>query len=242
MIDPHGNVASVLVVGAGNPLCLATVDALVGSRLRHSFLIDNDEDRLISAATRVSDFGVGEIRTGMYSVGDHAAINRLLDDAFAVADVDAAIISPIAPTSALGGEAATQPIAAGLIDLSTAAEAVFERMNRQGHGVLVCFSHSRAGVPPSDRLGEWTALAGADVVGQDLTRRAVQSNVKVIHVRIDPRSIKPNSHVPGGLSAMAASISEAMKPAKSDRSPTTVSLPRRLLSDLPRQLTRRKLG
>lgn len=231
MIDSVGNVSSVLLVGAGNPLCFALLDQIIGPRLTQAFLIDSDEDRLIAAAQRASELGVSDIRTGLYSVNDSTTIRELIAEGFALHDVDVAILGPLGRrhTDELTGPA--EDVQAQLVDLVTAAEATYHQLDTQGHGVVVLFSNSRPGPATADAMGTRIALMGADVVGQSLVARS-NPRVKVIVSRIDPLTTAAGraGEVDIDFRAVAGAIVPTIKKSKSNRRSSAIDFPRSLRS------------
>lgn len=231
MIDSVGNVSSVLMVGAGNPLCFAVLDQIIGPRLTQAFLIDSDEDRLIAAAQRGSELGIADIRTGLYGVNDSAAIRGLVAEGFALHDVDVAIIGPIGQRHTNETTGPAEDVQAQLVDLVIAAETTYQLLDTQGHGVLVLFSTSRPGPATSEAMGTRTALMGADIVGQSLIARS-NPRVKVILARMDPlaTALGRAGEVDIDFRAVAAAIVPTIKKAKSNRRSSAIEVPRSLRS------------
>jgi hypothetical protein len=228
VIDSVGNVSSALVIGSGNPLCLATLDHIVGPRLANAFLIDNDEARLLTAASHVSGLGVADIRTGTYRVDQMVEQRKLVGEAFALFDIDVAIIGPTSPSEPDIATSPTHEVRANLIDLMTFVATTLSHMERQGHGVVVLFSHSRSGPADDASLGQRASALAADVVAASMIANA-DPRIKIISSRIDP--LATNQGRSGGMpdvnyQELASGVYSEVRNAKQKRMSVTIEFPR----------------
>ena len=110
MIDGVGNVSSVLVVGADNQLCLATVDRLVGPRLAEVYLLDSSSLSLSRGSKRVREFGIPNVSDIAYRTGDSASLREIIAELFAKSDIDVVLIGPMPhpPSSVMDTPSSTQ--------------------------------------------------------------------------------------------------------------------------------------
>ena len=248
MIDSVGNVASVLIVGAGNPLAMATLDRLVGPRLKHVFILDSDEEKVAALAARLHESGIEDPRPGTSKADNSAHQPRLVAEAFTVRDVDVAIIAPVG--SPLSGDGPVSEIShqirAGLIDLVTLTVACRAALHSQGHGVVILFSHL-APTPalPTD-CGHDIAMSGAAVYAQTLAAEHVANGTKIIAVGVDPtvRKLSPDAtslrFTNQTLAEAATAAKERVSNAKRDVNSTVVEVPKTMIRTVTKRLSRKR--
>lgn len=194
MIDGVGNVSSVLVVGADNQLCLATVDRLVGPRLAEVYLLDSSSLSLSRGSKRVREFGIPNVSDIAYRTGDGASLREIIAELFAKSDIDVVLIGPMPhpPSSVMDTPSSTQmsdSLRRGLMDTSLLAELCAQAITAQGHGVLCLLTHS-----PSKKAGKRTdqdreycaSMAAFNLLAPAIAEQAAGSDCRVVCVAIDP--------------------------------------------------------
>mgnify|MGYP000942103585 CR=1 FL=1 len=191
MIDGVGNVSSVLVVGAANPLCLATVDRLVGPRLSRAFVLDSDAVGLIKGAQRIREFGIPDVTEVSYAVGDTDGQRQSIVDSFESGDIDVAIIGPSpqrihsepdAPTATPSSEYLTH----ALIDVLHLAELIGEAISHQGHGVLTLFTHSPQRIGTGLDPDYCAAMAALNLAAPRVGAAAAVDGGRTVCVALEP--------------------------------------------------------
>ncbi len=200
MIDGVGNVASVLVVGADNPLCLATVDRLVGPRLAQVFLLDNSPVALARGSQRVRDFGIPNVTEVDYRCGDTSGQAELVADLFAQGDIDVVVIGPTPrrPQSSSNSsppDATTAYLQHALLDTVFLAENCAGSISSQGHGVICLFSHAPTkaskGVAGLD-LEYCATMTALNILGPTIGELAASNGGRTVCAALDPAR-DPNS-------------------------------------------------
>lgn len=239
MIDGVGNVSSVLVVGAANPLCLATVDRLVGPRLSRVYALDSNPDSLSRGAQRIADFGVPNVSQLWYPSRDPVAQRAAVTSAFEESDVDVIVIGPSprtdsAATDATAIEDNAEYLERALIDIVNLAGQCATSIAQQGHGVMTLFSHSPRKIPANLDHDYCAAMASLHILAPSIAQVTASNGGKAICAAIDPVR-DPNSTRDVGVrsSAMsplevASEIVPAIVARRKRRTFEVISLPRSL--------------
>lgn len=188
MKDALGAVQSVLVLGGGSEIGVATARALVRGRARTVILAARDADALGPAADALLADGaerVERVRFDALDTGSHAAF---ADEVFALAgDIDLALIA----FGVLGDqdEASSDParavslIAVNFTGVASVAIPVAARMRAQGHGTIVLLSSVAGERARASNFVYGASKAGADAFAQGLGDSLAGTGVDVMVVR-----------------------------------------------------------
>jgi decaprenylphospho-beta-D-erythro-pentofuranosid-2-ulose 2-reductase len=188
MRDALGDVQSVLVLGGGSDIAIATVEELTKGRCRTAVLAGRDPDKLTAVAERLRGAGVTDVDVVAFDAdapdthqavidqvwADHPDIDVVLL-AFGVLgdqetfDVDPAAAARAAATNYAGG------VSAGL--------AVATRLIGQGHGTLAVITSVAGERARADNYVYGSTKAGLDAFAQGLGDRLVGSGASVLVVR-----------------------------------------------------------
>lgn len=189
MKDALGSVESVLVLGGGSEIALATVRALVARRARTVVLAVRRPESLRAPVEELRAGGARTVEAVSFDAGDDAEAHvRLVDDVFdrhgdvdlvlvaagvlgdpAVAERDAAAARAIVHTNFLGLVSAIVPCA--------------ERMRAQGHGTIAVLSTVAGERPRRSNFVYGSSKAGLDAFAQGLGDALAGTGVKVLVVR-----------------------------------------------------------
>lgn len=241
MIDGLGNVSNLLVVGTANPLGLITADRLVGPRLRHLTLLDTDDAALLRAAGSYQNSGVPDVQAIRYTTDDRDGQLAVLTESFGEPDTDVVIMSPPAavrpdPQWSLGDQAVLDStVRSSLLDLPVMASRCVELLAKQGHGVLIYFTHVPKPLKSGLNPAYCAAMAGMDIVLSDLAEPAVDRGVDVIAVRLAPE-VDPGAIIDPVLRNKAIRASEVGTLVKQAVVRTRHKAPRVQTLTLPRGL------
>ncbi|MCX6431851.1 MAG: SDR family NAD(P)-dependent oxidoreductase, partial [Actinobacteria bacterium] len=144
MMDALGEPQSVLVLGGGSEIALATVLALPRARLRRVVLAGRPSTALDAAVTTLTAAGIGGVVTETFDAVDTASHADVINRVFDGGDIDIVLLA----FGVLGDqmEAEADPdaaVAVATINFTGAVSAglrVATRLRAQGHGVLVVLS------------------------------------------------------------------------------------------------------
>ena len=189
MRDALGGVESVLVLGGGSEIALATVRALVGGRTRTVVLAARRPEELEATAGELRTAGATTVETVRFDAEDDAdAHAALVDDLFdRHGDVDLVL----AAAGVLGdqsrdehdGAAARAVVSTNFLGLVSAIVPCAERMRAQGHGTLCVLSTVAGERPRRSNFVYGSSKAGLDAFAQGLGDSLVGTGVNVVVVR-----------------------------------------------------------
>lgn len=250
MRDALGGVQSVLVLGGGSDLALATVRRLVADRCRTVILAARRPHELKPVADELRDLGADTVESVAFDAADSASHAAVIDDVFdRHGDMDVVIVA----FGVLGDQAAfdRDPVAAAeaatvnYVGAVSSSLAVANRLREQGHGVLVVLS-SVAGVRVrSDNFVYGSTKAGLDGFAQGLGDALVGSGARVMIVRpgfvhskmTDGMEPAPFAATPG---AVADAVAEGLRKGSAVVwAPPVLRLVFGVLRTLPRPLWRK---
>jgi decaprenylphospho-beta-D-erythro-pentofuranosid-2-ulose 2-reductase len=186
VIDSLGNAQSILLAGGTSEIGLAVVQELSSSRLERVVLAGRDLVALKAAGASLSIGGavVDEVTLDIEATATHDA---LLDQAFAVGDIDVAIVA----IGLLGDQAKDEQDAdavehilkVNFTDSATLCLRILQRLAAQGHGTLVVFSSVAAVRARRANFIYGAGKAGLDAFVQGLIEMGRDCGVEVVLVR-----------------------------------------------------------
>ena len=188
MQDSLGSVQSVLVLGGGSDIALATLRELVQRRARTIVLAVRKPETVADVASELRAAGATTVETIAFDALDTSSHESLIDDVFErfgdidlallafgvlgdqeVAEVDARAAVDIAEVNYVGAVSITVPIA--------------QRMRSQGHGAIVALSSVAGERARRSNFVYGSSKAGMDAFFQGLGDSLVGTGVKVMIVR-----------------------------------------------------------
>ncbi len=189
MRDALGDVQSVLVLGGGSEIALATVRALVARRARTVVLAARRPEELEATAQELRGAGAAVVEAVRFDADDDASEHlRLADDVFdRHGDLDLVLVT----AGVLGDQAAAERDGANARavmetnfgGLVSAIVACTERMRAQGHGALCVLSTVAAERPRRSNFVYGASKAGLDAFVQGLGDSLAGTGVNVLVVR-----------------------------------------------------------
>ena len=250
MSDGLGRQRTVLVLGGGSDIGLATVRLLVAGGTKNVILAARRPEALASAADELRAGGAEDVELLAFDALDLASHASLIADVFerdhdvdltllafgvlpdeAAAEKDASIAIEAARTNYLGAVSVLVPLA--------------ERMREQGHGTIVVLSSVAAERGRRSNFVYGSSKAGLDTFCQGLADRLHGSGVRLLVVR--PGFVRSNMTRgldPAPLAATPDDVARAIVDGLS-RSAPVIWVPAKLrwvmsgLRHLPRAVFRR---
>ena len=188
MRDALGGVQSVLVLGGGSEIALATVRRLVADRTRTVVLAARRPETLSDAVTELHSLGASTVEAVPFDANDTGSHEAFVHDVFETfgdidlvlvafgvlgdqteAEADGAAATEIARVNYLGAVSVTVPIAAHL--------------REQGHGTIVALSSVAGERARRSNFVYGSSKAGFDAFFQGLGDSLVGTGVRVMIVR-----------------------------------------------------------
>ena len=188
MQDSLGSVQSVLVLGGGSDIALATLRLLVAGRVRAVVLAVREPASLDATVKELRALGATTIETVAFDARDTTSHEALVDDVFdRFGDIDVALLA----FGVLGDqqEAEREPEAAvdiarvNYLGMVSVAVPLAVRMRAQGHGTIVAMSSVAGERARRANFVYGSSKAGMDVFFQGLGDSLVGSGVRVMIVR-----------------------------------------------------------
>lgn len=250
MIDACGAVQSVLVLGATSDIAGATLARLArAGRLERAVLAARPGPRRDAAVERAKALGIREIEVVDFDAGERSAHPSTVAAAFDGGDLDMVLLSwgvlPDEPSVRADPLAAARVVDVNYTAVVTTLLAVLERMQVQGHGVVVLVSSAGATRVRASSAIYGSTKAGADAVATSLGDAAQGTGVSVLVVRPGfVRTKMTAGRRPTPLSVAADDVAEAIV-ANLGRGSRTVWVPTSLryvaaaLALTPRAIFRR---
>lgn len=188
MKDALGAVQSVLLLGGGSEIGLATARALVAERARTVVLAGRRPERFEAAADDLRRAGAQTVETAQFDADEPDTHERFVTEVFERhGDVDVAIVA--FGVLGVGEEVGYDPRATAallrtnVVGAASAMAALAARMKRQGHGTIVVLS-SVAGERARRRNFTYGgSKAGLDAHAQGLADSLRGTGVEVVVVR-----------------------------------------------------------
>jgi decaprenylphospho-beta-D-erythro-pentofuranosid-2-ulose 2-reductase len=188
MKDALGSVQSVLVLGGGSDIALATVRALVAGRARRVVLAARRPDELGAAVEELRGAGAEHVDTIAFDADDVDSHERVVAEVFdRLGDVDVVLVA----FGVLGdqGRSLRDPAAAravlhtNLIGGASVTLTAAQRLREQGHGSLVVLSSVAAERARRSNFVYGASKAGIDAFSQGLADELAPDGIQVMVVR-----------------------------------------------------------
>lgn len=188
MRDALGAVQSVLVLGGGSEIALATVRALVARRARTVVLAARNPDALRESVEELRGLGaatVDAVRFDALATDDHAAF---VDEVFDThGDLDLVLVAfgvvGDQEVAERDGSAAVEVAETNYVGTISVVVPVVERLRAQGHGTVVALSSVAGERARRSNFVYGSSKAGMDAFLQGLGDSLVGSGVRVMVVR-----------------------------------------------------------
>jgi decaprenylphospho-beta-D-erythro-pentofuranosid-2-ulose 2-reductase len=186
--DALGGVESVLVLGGGSEIALATVRKLIGGRTRTVVLAGRDPEALTAPAKELEDAGATTVDIQPFDGLDFASHEGFVADTFAAhPDLDLVILA----FGVLGDQDRAEVDASEsrrIIDSNfTGAVSVLvpvvNALKAQGHGTVVVLSSVAGERARKSNFVYGSSKAGLDAFCQGLGDSLVGTGVKIVVVR-----------------------------------------------------------
>ncbi len=188
MRDALGNVQSVLVLGGGSDIALATAHRLVARRARTVVLAGRHPDRLGDATDALRAAGATTVEVVSFDAHATDSHSALIDDLFdRYGDFDVVLVA----FGVLGDQAQAEQDVDTALEIArvnylgtvSVAIPVANRLRAQGHGTLVALSSVAGERVRRSNYVYGSSKAGMDGFLQGLGDSLVGSGVKVLVVR-----------------------------------------------------------
>ena len=250
MKDALGSVDSVLVLGGGSEIALATVRALVAGRTRHVVLAARRPVELEGVAAELRGAGAETVSLVAFDADEVERHTAFVDEVFdARGDLDVVLVA----AGVLGDQEAAErdPVLAASVlhtnftGLAAAMIAASRRLRTQGHGTLVVLSSVAGERGRRSNFVYGASKAGLDAFAQGLGDALHGSGVRVLVVRPGFVATKMTAGLkPAPLSTTPEAVGAAIVAGLAGRAHTVwVPAPLRFvfsaLRHLPRPLFRR---
>ena len=188
MQDALGDVQSVLVLGGGSDIALATVRRLVGRRARTIVLAARDPGALDGVRTELLDAGATTVEVVAFDADATDTHAALVDDAFdRFGDIDVVLVA----FGVLGNQSEAEADAAAALEIArvnylgtiSVTVPVAQRLTQQGHGTIVALSSVAGERARRSNFVYGSSKAGMDAFLQGLGDSLVGTGVHVMVVR-----------------------------------------------------------
>ena len=145
MKDALGSVQSVLVLGGGSDIAVATLRELVQRRARTIVLAGRDPDALGRRPTSCAPPGATTVETSTFDARDTASHDAFVADVFErFGDIDLALLAfgvlGDQEEAELDGRAAVDIAEVNYVGAVSVTVPLAQRMRTQGHGTIVAMS------------------------------------------------------------------------------------------------------
>jgi len=186
--DALGNVQSVLVLGGGSDIALATVRSLVGGRTRTVVLAAHHPEKLADVADELRAAGATTVEVVPFdadAVDGHTALVDGWFDRFGDFDVVLIAFGVLGDqdVAEVDAEAALEVARVNYLGTISVAVPVAQRMRGQGHGTIVALSSVAGERARRSNFVYGSSKAGMDAFLQGLGDSLVGTGVKVMIVR-----------------------------------------------------------
>jgi len=188
MRDALGGVQSVLVLGGGSEIALATVDRLVSGGCRTVVLAGRRPEALQDPADRLRGAGATTVETVAFDADDPSSHEKVIGEVFdRHGDLDVVLLA----FGVLGSqedfeehpEHAAAAVTTNYVGTVSAGLVVADRLRAQGHGTLAVISSVAGERARKDNFVYGSSKAGADAFCQGLADSLAGSGANVLIVR-----------------------------------------------------------
>lgn len=188
MRDALGAIESVLVLGGGSDLAVATVRELAKERTRTVVLAGRDLARLEPVAEELRAAGVTTVELVAFDAAATATHERIIDEVWAAhPDLDLVLVAfgvlgsqdAFDADPAAAADAAVVNYAGGVSSCLAAAK----HLRAQGHGTLAVITSVAGERARADNFVYGSTKAGLDAFTQGLTDRLAGSGAHVMAIR-----------------------------------------------------------
>lgn len=209
MRDALGAVQSVLVLGGGSEIAIATVEELAKGRCRTAVLAGRHPEGMEAAAERLRAAGVSEVDVVAFDAADPASHQVVIDGVFAAhPDLDVVILA----FGVLGDQdefdrdpvAAAEAVVTNFAGGVSSGLVVAQHLREQGHGTLVVITSVAGERARADNVVYGATKAGLDAFAQGLGDRLAGSGASVMVVRPGFVRTKMTAHLDDGPMATTA--------------------------------------
>ena len=186
MRDGLGRIQSLLALGGGSEIALATVDALVAQGTERVVLAARKPERLQEQAERLRARGAA-VELLEFDAQDTDGHERLIQEAFAGGDLDLVLVAfgTLGPGGAGQRDrlAALDVLATNLLGAVSVILPAARALERQGHGTLAVLSSVAGQRGRAANYVYGASKAGLDIFCQGLGDALAGSGVQVMVVR-----------------------------------------------------------
>jgi decaprenylphospho-beta-D-erythro-pentofuranosid-2-ulose 2-reductase len=188
MQDALGSVQSVLVLGGGSDIAMATLRELVKRRARTIVLAARDPEALTDQVAELRALGATTVEAVAFDAHDMSTHTAFVDGVFGrIGDVDLALVA----FGVLGDQEQAEQDAAAAVDIATVnyvgavsvTVPIAQRMREQGHGAIVALSSVAGERARRSNFVYGSSKAGMDAFFQGLGDSLVGTGVQVMIVR-----------------------------------------------------------
>lgn len=186
--DALGGVQSILVLGGGSEIALATVRRLAADRCRTVVLAARRPDELRETVADLHAAGATTVEAVAFDATEPAGHARVIDAVFdRFGDIDVVLLA----FGVLGDqerfndapEEAAEAVTANYVGAVSSGLAVAKRLRRQGHGVLAVISSVAGERTRPDNFVYGSSKAGLDAFAQGLGDSLVGSGARAMVIR-----------------------------------------------------------
>lgn len=221
MKDALGDIRSILVLGGGSEIALATARAAIARRARTVILAGRDLSRLEVAAGQLRRAGADNVETVRFDALDTESHAAFVDDVFNHhADIDLVLLA----FGVLGEPPGVEPTHAVALDVVrtnflgavSVTLPLVPRLRQQGHGTIAVLSSVAGERGRRSNYVYGSSKAGLDTFAQGLGDALYDSGVHVMVVRAGFVRTRMTAYLkPAPLSttpdAVAASILDGLR-------------------------------
>lgn len=188
MKDALGAVQSVLVLGGGSDIALATVRALIAQRARRVVLAARRPQELDDAVAELTAAGAEQVQALAFDADDGDSHAAVIGEAFErLGDVDLVLVAfgVLGEQERLLDDAAAARglLETNLVGAVSATLEVARRLRAQGHGTLVVLSSVAAERARRSNFVYGASKSGLDAFAQGLGDELAADGIQVMVVR-----------------------------------------------------------
>ncbi len=199
MKDALGAVQSVLILGGGSDIALATARELVKQRTQRVVLAGRSIEGLNRNAEELRAAGATDVETAVFDALDFASHERFVKEVFGHESFDLVLLAfgvlGNQTEDAANPESAVRVVESNYTGAVSVLLPIADRMKQAGHGTIAVLS-SVAGVRArADNFIYGSSKAGLDAFAQGLGDSLVGTGVKVLVVRPGFVTTKMTTHV-----------------------------------------------